>query len=223
MTVLRVIDRAPRGITLVEVLVAITVLAIGFLGIVALQVQGVRQNVDSYARSQAVTLANDYVERIYANKPAADAGDYGVNHNTDGTQIASENFDSGDPAGANPCTAATPPATQPDLVCATQSDQTTPDVCTPAQMAAYDQFIVTCGYRTPTDGVRYGGVRDLLQAGRIQVDCLDTATPPAVITVAPLCPLGARHRITVSWQEQVKGANNLTTWQGASYQMTVRP
>ncbi len=60
-----------RGATLIEVLVAIVVLAIGLLGTAALQTRAQQAELDSYQRSQALILAQDMVNRIRANWRAA--------------------------------------------------------------------------------------------------------------------------------------------------------
>jgi type IV pilus assembly protein PilV len=65
-----------RGFTLVEVLVALLVLAIGLLGLAALQTTGVRFNQESYLRSQAILIAYDIVDRIRANATGKTAGNY---------------------------------------------------------------------------------------------------------------------------------------------------
>lgn len=49
--------RRDGGFSLVEVLVALLVLAIGLLGLAALQAQGLRFNHDAYVRTQATNLA----------------------------------------------------------------------------------------------------------------------------------------------------------------------
>lgn len=64
--------RAGRGFTLVEVLVALVILAIGFLGLTALQARGLKFTHDAYIRSQATVLAYDIVERIRNNVDNAD-------------------------------------------------------------------------------------------------------------------------------------------------------
>ncbi len=56
-----------RGSSLIEVLVALFVLAIGLLGILAMQVKSMQfnQSADTYAK--AVNIANDIAERIRIN------------------------------------------------------------------------------------------------------------------------------------------------------------
>jgi type IV pilus assembly protein PilV len=59
-----------RGISLVEAMVALIVLAIGMLGIAALHVESVKANRTALLRTQAVNLANDLADRIRANRQA---------------------------------------------------------------------------------------------------------------------------------------------------------
>ena len=60
--------RRQTGFSIIEVLVALLVLAIGLLGLAALQAQGLRFNHDAYVRSQATNLAYDIVDRMRANR-----------------------------------------------------------------------------------------------------------------------------------------------------------
>ncbi len=55
------------GFTLVEVLTALVIFAIGMLGIASLQVNGIRHTHTAYQRSQAVLLAQDLTEKMRAN------------------------------------------------------------------------------------------------------------------------------------------------------------
>jgi len=59
--------RREGGFSLVEVLVALLVLAIGLLGLAALQAQGLRFNHDAFVRTQATNLAYDIVDRMRVN------------------------------------------------------------------------------------------------------------------------------------------------------------
>ncbi|MCU0936634.1 MAG: type IV pilus modification protein PilV [Gammaproteobacteria bacterium] len=70
---LRTAHPRSRGFSLMEVLVALLVLAIGLLGLAALQARGVKFNHDAYARSQATYLAYQAMDLMRANRanPAA--------------------------------------------------------------------------------------------------------------------------------------------------------
>lgn len=60
-----------QGFSLVEVLVALLVLAIGLLGMAGLQTRGVSTNYSALQRSQATLYAYDIVERMRANRETA--------------------------------------------------------------------------------------------------------------------------------------------------------
>jgi type IV pilus assembly protein PilV len=69
------ISRKESGFTLLEVMVALLISAIGLLGLAALQVSA-RNNLDaSFQYSQASLLAQDLAERMRAN-PAGMQGEY---------------------------------------------------------------------------------------------------------------------------------------------------
>ncbi|GIZ53870.1 type IV pilus modification protein PilV [Noviherbaspirillum aridicola] len=63
-----------HGVTLIEVLVTIVILAFGLLGLAGLQSKLNVGTLESYQRAQAVVLLNNMAERINANR--ANAGDY---------------------------------------------------------------------------------------------------------------------------------------------------
>jgi type IV pilus assembly protein PilV len=63
-----------RGFTLIEILVSLTLIAIGLLGLAQLIVKGQRASFEAYQRQQAISLANDMLEKIRANR--ARAADY---------------------------------------------------------------------------------------------------------------------------------------------------
>jgi type IV pilus assembly protein PilV len=68
--------RQQRGFTLIEVLVAALVLAIGLIGVAGLQAVSLRANQSALMRSQATALAYDLADRMRANVPAASIGSY---------------------------------------------------------------------------------------------------------------------------------------------------
>lgn len=67
-----------RGLTLVEILVALLVLSIGLLGFAALQTTSLRFNTSAYYRTQATSLAYDLSDRMRANRQAALDGLYNM-------------------------------------------------------------------------------------------------------------------------------------------------
>jgi type IV pilus assembly protein PilV len=64
-----------RGITLIESLVALVVLALGVLGLIGFQLQTLRDTRDSVGRSRAIVSVQDIAERMRAN-PNATAANY---------------------------------------------------------------------------------------------------------------------------------------------------
>ena len=62
-----------RGFSIVEVLVALVVLATGMLGIASLYVTTLRASGSAISRMQAVNLASDLADRIRANRTAGAA------------------------------------------------------------------------------------------------------------------------------------------------------
>lgn len=65
-----------RGVTLIEVLVAVLITATGVLGAAALQLNAVKFNQTANIRSAAVFLANDMTDRLRANRARALNGQY---------------------------------------------------------------------------------------------------------------------------------------------------
>lgn len=60
------------GFTLIEVLIAMLVLAIGLLGLAGLQASSLRNNQSAYHRSQVTQLAYDIADRMRANSVDAE-------------------------------------------------------------------------------------------------------------------------------------------------------
>jgi len=66
------------GFTLVEILIAIIILATGLLGLAALQVNTMKANHGALQKTQATFLAYDIVDRLRANRNAAIAENYDI-------------------------------------------------------------------------------------------------------------------------------------------------
>ena len=65
-----------QGFSLIEILIAIIVLSIGLLGLAGLQLSSLRNSNSAYARSQAVVLTNDIIDRMRANIVGFNQGRY---------------------------------------------------------------------------------------------------------------------------------------------------
>ena len=78
-----------EGFTLIEVLVSLLILAIGVLGIIALQFKGLKYSYDANVRSQITFLANDVADKMRLN--TVNAANYVANY-TAGTAHAACNY-----------------------------------------------------------------------------------------------------------------------------------
>lgn len=67
-----------QGFTLLEVMIAVLVLAIGLLGLAHLHISSMKVNQSAEFRSQATMLAADIFDRMRANQQAARNGDYAL-------------------------------------------------------------------------------------------------------------------------------------------------
>jgi type IV pilus assembly protein PilV len=68
--------RTQVGSGLIESMISIFVVSIGFLGFAGLQVNGLAAANDSLFRSKAIYLSSQMADRVRANLPAVQAGSY---------------------------------------------------------------------------------------------------------------------------------------------------
>lgn len=68
--------KAQCGFSLVEVLVSVFILAVGLLGLLALQSASLGYDVDGQSRSLAVGQVNDFADRMRANPVGVQNGNY---------------------------------------------------------------------------------------------------------------------------------------------------
>ena len=61
-----------RGVGLIEVLISLVIIAIGLLGLAALQGKAQKAELESYQRSQALILLQDVAGRLRANRNGKD-------------------------------------------------------------------------------------------------------------------------------------------------------
>jgi len=71
-----IVPRKYRGDTMIEVLVTVLILAVGVLGVAAMQVTTLKNPNSSYSTGIAAIVTDDFVERMRANGAAALAGTY---------------------------------------------------------------------------------------------------------------------------------------------------
>lgn len=70
---------ASRGVSLLEVLIAVLILSIGLLGVAALQAAALRNSQSSLERSQAVVYTYSILDAMRSNTAVARAQGYNVN------------------------------------------------------------------------------------------------------------------------------------------------
>lgn len=163
------------GLTLIEVLITVIILAVGLLGMAAMQMTGIRSASGSGFRTQASILINDIAERVRANPTAIDAGTFA-------------DVDSGDDIDCD---------AEPAPYCSTYydgSNTVAAAACTPAQLAAYDINVWFCG-EVHGDN-REGGVSASLPQGSATIVCNDSDLADALP-----CTPGSTHTISLSWEE----------------------
>lgn len=76
-----------QGSSLIEVMIALFLLAIGLLGVLSMQTQAVQRNQNAYLYSQASMLAADMYERVRSNQRSRLA--YGIPYDQDPEAIPS--------------------------------------------------------------------------------------------------------------------------------------
>jgi type IV pilus assembly protein PilV len=76
--------QAQTGMTLVEVLVTMVLISVGLLGVAALQMTSLKNNQESYVRSQAAMLAADMLDRMRSNQTGFNAGNYDMTNDASG-------------------------------------------------------------------------------------------------------------------------------------------
>ncbi|GAA4364990.1 type IV pilus modification protein PilV [Kangiella marina] len=138
------------GFTLMEVLIAMVVIAIGLLGYLSLQLASINSNQEGMARSQANLIAQDLAASIRANRAYINQGD--------GTANVGNVYVDGD---YNSCSAL------PATVCTGAAAN-----CTDEEQAQFDVYKVCqskAGFNTATAD------SDLLIDGQLFVTCDDRA------------------------------------------------
>ncbi|MEE9320320.1 MAG: type IV pilus modification protein PilV [Granulosicoccus sp.] len=74
---------AQRGVGLIEILISVVILSIGFLAAARMQIEGMRSSQGSYFQSQAYFMANEIIDRMRANIDGVRDGYYSQSFTTD--------------------------------------------------------------------------------------------------------------------------------------------
>ena len=83
------------GIGLIEILVSVLLISVGFLAAARMQVEGMRYSQSAYYQSQAYFMASDMIDRMRSNVEGVALGHY----NDQTTSATAENPE----CGVNPC------------------------------------------------------------------------------------------------------------------------
>ncbi|MEW8029915.1 MAG: type IV pilus modification protein PilV [Candidatus Thiodiazotropha sp.] len=121
---LKVYQRNYQGMTLVEVLIAAIIVAIGLLGVASMQIAALQGSSSAGYRSRAIDFATALSDRMHANLIAVAENNYLRNPACDSVS-----------GPAVPNCAMTPTMPNPSSI----------DECTPEQMAVYDLHQISCG------------------------------------------------------------------------------
>lgn len=70
--------RVQRGVSLIEVLIAVLIMGVGLLGIAAMQATALRNSQSALERSQAVIMSYAILDAMRANRDAAIGGAYNI-------------------------------------------------------------------------------------------------------------------------------------------------
>lgn len=167
--------RNVKGVGLIEVLVALVVVSFGVLGMASLQLTGMKHSAGGFNRSKAMLYAQSMATRVRLNPVAVGAAPFAYN----GFESNSDN-----------CAALPVPYCQAR---ASVSDTLT---CTPAQLAAFDLYSVSCGDGGANAGADRG-VAGTLPNGKLTVNCV---TQP--------CNADSAYEVTVTWNEGRSRTNN---------------
>lgn len=139
------------GFSLIEIMIAALILSIGILGVVGLQVLGLKGTQQSYMKQQAMSVVQNLTERMRSNKEGVFTGKYVL--------LDSEDFNCGDAVPS--CSDAT-------------------SNCSANDIATADTHNLVCGYKSGSDS-RTGGVRNIASednstflGGKLSITCPDS-------------------------------------------------
>jgi len=162
------------GFTLIEVLIATLVLALGLVGGVGMQLHALRTRYESAQLSRAVHLASGMAERIRAN-----GGQAAAYVGFDFDSAVAQRGPAGHAAAAGtPGTAGVPTAPAEARACIAAS-------CSPSELAGaeLDELKRAVARQFPTGRARICRDAQMWQGGRLRWSCAGGADAPVVIKI----------------------------------------
>lgn len=144
---LQIHKKRQSGFSLIEIMVAAVILSIGILGVVSLQVIGMKGTHQSYMKHQAMAIVQSLTERMRSNVTGVIDGDYVQANSTIN-------------CGTSPPTC-----------------NTTTSNCSAAEIAAVDKHNIICGYQAGagerTGGLKITTASDIatLLNGTLDITC----------------------------------------------------
>ncbi|MCW8825654.1 MAG: type IV pilus modification protein PilV [Gammaproteobacteria bacterium] len=192
------------GFTLIEIMVTMVVMSIGFLGLAGLQATALRSNSGASLQTVAVIYANDMAERIRANPSA----------------VTNNQFLNVDSTATIDC-AAFPPTICEEFYDEGGNVVTPATNCNVNDMAAFDINTWFCG------GIRDGGNPNVRSPGLNPLDpnailpmasatitCDDSDATSGTPDLDPCSP-NSVHTITVNWRTRKEQGSDFDALDGA--------
>ncbi len=139
-----------RGVGMVEIMITLLIIAVGLLGLAAMQTQAMRSTTDTLKRTAGLQMATELIERMHMNSAQAV-----VYQNTFAAYSAA--------CPANPvvqCSAAT--VNRATVVGAQ---------CNASQMAQYDAWEVMCDHGNVINGRGKGAANDYIDQPQVAMVC----------------------------------------------------
>jgi len=195
------------GFSLIEVLVAVLVLAVGLLGFAALQLSAISSGEEGYSRSQAMIVAQSLADRMRANR------DY-INLDNRATRRAGAPVDNnvygqtgGTLYGVLAGTAVNCPV--PPVPFCSDDGATLATACNEQQLASFDV------YQICVDAAA------VLPGGRVATVCTDNNETAAAIATRPNPYQGTNHPVFDGTPAVLTGADNDNCSPGSRYSIFV--
>ncbi|NVK21461.1 MAG: type IV pilus modification protein PilV [Kangiellaceae bacterium] len=184
-----------KGFSLMEVLIAVVIIAIGILGFLGLQALGTVSSQSGELRGQANAVAENLISSMRANRDYINCDESDPDNNANCSTANSSNIYS----------------TNSDYICRatdgsalnTPAKLCTTNSCTPSELAEFDAWSV-CMQMMPTTTAQ----DNMLPDGEIFVACTDKDS-----TDTDTCSVGSKHSVYVFWAGRMErtGSGQNTT------------